>query len=44
MRTDFATRFTQYLNTEKFGNHEIELGFLYYHFYIEEVIDLCGED
>jgi hypothetical protein len=32
-RTDFTTRFTQYINTEKFGNHELGLGFLYYYTY-----------
>ncbi len=32
-RTDFTTRFTQYFNTEKFGNHEFGAGFLYYYIY-----------
>ncbi len=43
-RTDFTSRFTQYLNTEKFGNHEIGIGFLYYYLYREDIIDVCGED
>jgi hypothetical protein len=43
-RLDFTTRFTQYLDTDNFGNHEIGLGFLYYHRYKEDLIDPCGED
>jgi hypothetical protein len=33
-RTDFTTRFTQYINSSKFGNHELGAGFLYYYTYI----------
>jgi len=43
-RIDFTSRFTQYLNTEKFGNHEIGLGFLYYHMYRQDKIRVNGKD
>jgi len=41
-RTDFTSRFTQYLNTEKFGNHEIGAGFQYYYIYRQSTTKFTG--
>ncbi len=41
-RTDFTSRFTQYLNTEKFGNHEIGAGFQYYYIYRKNATESTG--
>jgi hypothetical protein len=43
-RTDFTSRFTQYLNTEKFGNHEFGLGLSYYYMYRKSWDELTGKD
>ncbi len=43
-RIDISSRFTQYLNTEKFGNHEFGLGLLYYNIYKKDLIDVTGDD
>jgi hypothetical protein len=43
-RTDFTSRFTQYLNTEKFGNHEFGLGISYYNMYYKSYDELTGKD
>ncbi len=43
-RTDFTTRFTQYLNTEKFGNHEIGLGAAYSYIYRNAYNHYTGRD
>lgn len=43
-RTDFTSRFTRYLNTEKFGNHEFGLGISYYYMYHRSWDELCGKD
>ena len=42
-RTDFNSRLTQYLNTEKFGNHEFGAGFSYYHIYRRALTDYTGK-
>jgi hypothetical protein len=43
-RTDFTSRFTQYLNTEKFGNHELGLGLSYYYMYHGSYDEMTGKD
>jgi hypothetical protein len=43
-RTDFTSRFTQYVNTERFGNHELGLGFQYYYMYRSVALDYTGDD
>lgn len=42
-RTDFTSRFTQYLSTEKFGNHEIGVGFNYYYLYRRNDTEYTGK-
>ena len=42
-RTDFTARFTQYLNTESFGNHEFGAGILYYWVKRSELNDVTGK-
>jgi len=43
-RTDFTARFTQYVDTESFGNHEIGAGFLYYYAKRGQLVDRTGDD
>jgi len=42
-RTDFTARFTQYLDTESFGNHEFGAGLLYYWVKREQYTDRTGK-
>ena len=42
-RSDFTSRFTQYINTEKYGNHEIGLGFSYYYMFKDKTRDSTGQ-
>jgi hypothetical protein len=43
-RTDFNTRFTQYLDLGRFGNHEMGAGFSYYRTYSNDDIRWTGQD
>ncbi|MBN1225159.1 MAG: TonB-dependent receptor, partial [Candidatus Aminicenantes bacterium] len=42
-RTDFTARFTQYLDTSNFGNHELGAGFLYYRVKRSQFMDWTGK-
>ncbi len=43
-RTDLSVRFTQYLDTRSFGNHEFGAGFSYYKTYAEDSANWTGRD
>jgi hypothetical protein len=43
-RMDFNVKFTKYFDTETFGHHEIKLGFEYYAFSSQFVVDFTGND
>jgi len=42
-RTDFTARFTQYLDTDSFGHHELGAGVSYYYLYRSQDSDYTGD-
>lgn len=42
-RTDFTSRLTQYVDTDRLGNHEIGAGFQYYYMYRSQTVDYTGK-